>query len=406
MAEAGILRGLKVLEITHFIAGPFCARVLADLGAEVIKVEPPEKGDPLRDWGLKQDGQSVWWSVASRNKKCVTLNMKSPQARPILEKLIAWADVLVENFRPGQLEKWGLGWDVIQRLNPRCIVARISGFGQDGPYRDKVAFGAIGEAMGGIRYLTGHPPEVSDLPPVRTGIALADDIASIYAVSGILAAVYERDVIGTGKGRVVDVALYEGVFSFMEGALPEYGKFGHIRRPEGASMPTTAPSNAYRTRDAQWLIVAGNSDLITQRLLRLIGHGELANEPRFKTNADRVKHRAELDRLIGAWVATQDIAAAEQALGQSDVPVGRVYTIKDCAEDPHYQARGMIQEVADPRLGPVLHPGPVPRFDASGPGTRIAWAGPALGQHNAEVYGAIAGLGADDLGRLRAGGVV
>jgi crotonobetainyl-CoA:carnitine CoA-transferase CaiB-like acyl-CoA transferase len=385
----GPLRTLKVLELGHFIAAPFCTRLLADQGADVVKVEPPG-GDPARTWGKQVNGQSVMWSLHNRNKRCVTLDLKNPAERGRIEALVAWADVLAENFRPGQLERWSLGIDQLHAINPRLIVARISGYGQDGPYRNRASFGAVGEAFGGVRYLTGYPSGVSDLPPVRTGVSFGDDVAALYAAMGILAAVHERDVLGTGRGRVIDVALFEGVFSLLEGALPEYASCGVVRQPSGSAMPTSVPSDTYRAADG-WLVIAGNSDAIFRRLCGLIGRPDMATDERLATNAGRLIHRAEVDAAIAAWVATMPAAEAERVLNEESVPATRAFTVADCVEDPHYQARGMIVDVDDPLIGPTKHAGIVPRFDTTAPTGRIAWPGPGIGQHNAEVFGALAG---------------
>ena len=382
----GPLRSLKVLELGHFIAAPFCTRLLADQGADVIKVEPPG-GDPARDWGRKVNGQSAMWSLHNRNKRCVTLDLKAPGDRSKAEALVAWADVLVENFRPGQLERWGLGVERLHAINPRLIVARISGYGQDGPYRDRASFGAVGEAFGGLRYLTGYPEGTTDLPPVRTGVSFGDDIAALYAGFGILAAVHERDVLGTGKGRVIDIALYEGVFSLLEGALPEFASCGVVRRPTGSAMPTAVPSDTYRAQDG-WVVIAGNSDPIFHRLCHLMGRPDMAEDPRLSTNAGRLVHRTEIDAAIAAWVGTLTAEEAERILNDSAVPATRTFTIADCAEDLHYQARSMIVDVDDPLIGPTKHAGIVPRFDTAGATGRIAWPGPAIGQHNEEVFAA------------------
>lgn len=388
-AVDGPLRTLKVLELGHFIAAPFCTRLLADQGADVIKVEPPG-GDPARDWGRKVDGHSVMWSQHNRNKRCVTLDLKDPAQRPKAEALIAWADVLVENFRPGQLERWGFPVETLHALNPRLIVARISGYGQDGPYRDRASFGAVGEAFGGVRYLTGYPEGTTPLPPVRTGVSLGDDVAALYAAMGVLAAVHERDVLGTGRGRVIDIALYEGVFSLLEGALPEYASCGLVRQPSGSAMPTSVPSDTYRARDG-WLVIAGNSDAIYRRLCDIIGRPDMAQDPRLTTNAGRLAHRAEVDAAIAAWVETMSAAEAERVLNAASVPATRAFTIADCVDDPHYRARGMVVPVDDPLIGPTSHAGIVPRFDEGAPTGRIAWPGPALGQHDEEVFGALMG---------------
>ncbi|GJD52164.1 Succinyl-CoA--L-malate CoA-transferase beta subunit [Methylobacterium crusticola] len=399
-ATTGPLRGLKVLELGHFIAAPFCTRILADHGADVIKVEPPA-GEPLRTWGVQSRGHSVIWSLHNRNKRCVTLDMKAEASRPAIERLVRWADVVVENFRPGQLERWGLGFADLQRLNPRIILARISGYGQTGPYKDRHSFGAIGEAMGGIRYLTGFPEEQVDLPSVRTGISLGDDITALYAVAGVLSAVYERDVAGTGIGREVDIALYEGVFSLLEGILPEYGTQGSIRRPQGSAMPTAVPSDTYRSADGQWLVIAGNSDPIFVRLCTLMGRPDMASDPRLRTNVDRLRHRAEVDGAIADWAATLPAREAERRLNAAGIPASRTYTVADCAADPHFQAREMICEVQDPLIGPTLHPGVIPRFDEAGARGSIAWPGAPVGAHNDQVYVDLLGFTRSDVDTWR-----
>ena len=380
----GPLRSLRILELGHFIAAPFCTRLLADQGADVIKVEPPG-GDPARDWGRKVNGHSVMWSMHNRNKRCVTLDLKDAAERAKVEALVRWADVLVENFRPGQLERWDLGVETLHAWNPRLIVARISGYGQDGPYRDRASFGAVGEAFGGVRYLTGYPPGATDLPPVRTGVSFGDDVAALYAAMGVLAAVHERDVLGTGKGRVIDVALYEGVFSLLEGALPEYASCDVVRQPAGSAMPTSVPSDTYKAVDG-WLVIAGNSDAIYRRLCGIIGRPDMAADPRLATNAGRLEHRAEVDGAIAAWVATMSAAEAEKILNEQAVPATRAFTVADCVVDPHYQTRGMVVDVNDPLIGPTRHAGVVPRFDRGGATGRIAWPGPAVGQHNDEIF--------------------
>lgn len=400
-SPSGPLRGLKILEIGHFIAGPFCCRMLADQGAEVIKVESP-KGEPLRNWGHHSRGHSVIWSVMNRNKKMITVDMKNAGARPVLERLVKWADVVVENFRPGQMEKWGLSMSELRAINPRIILARISGYGQTGPYRDRFSFGAIGEAVGGIRYLTGYPEDATEMPPVRTGVSLGDDLSALYATQGILAAIYERDVLGTGVGREIDIALYEGVFSLMEGILPEYGSTGVVRRPQGSAMPTAVPSDIYRTRDGAWLLIAGNSDPIFRRLCALMGRPEMADDPRYLTNRDRIAHRAEVDGAIAGWVGTLDVDAVEAMLHEAGVPASRAYTVEDCVNDPHFQAREMIVKIDDPLIGPTLHPGIVPRFDEAGETGTIAWTGAAIGAHTDEVLRADLGFGDDEIAMLKA----
>lgn len=396
----GPLRGLKILELGHFIAAPFCTRMLADQGADVVKVEAPG-GEPLRNWGMSSKGNSIIWSLHNRNKRCITLDMKNPAAQPAIEGLIRWADVVVENFRPGQLEKWGFGYEAMQALNPRVILCRISGYGQDGPYSTRHAFGAIGEAMGGLRYLTGYPTEKTQLPPVRTGVSIGDDISALYAVGGILAAVYERDVTGTGVGRQIDVALYEGVFSMLEGILPEYGTLGVVREPQGSAMPTAVPSDTYRTADEGWLVIAGNSDPIFRRLCRIIGREDMAVDPEYLTNTHRIRNRAKVDAAIATWVATVSAAEGDRILNEAGIPATRAFTVKDCAEDPHFRARNMVVEVDDPLIGKTLHPGIVPRFDAAGAVGTIAWPGPAIGAHNEEVFSRDLGLSAAEISAMQ-----
>ena len=376
--RVGPLTGLKILEIGHYIAGPFCTRVLADLGAEVIKIEPPE-GDPVRGWGARKNGHPVWFSIHGRNKLSVVLDLR--RQRDQVLALAKRADVLVENLRAGQLERLNLGPDTLHALNPRLVIARISGFGQDGPYRDRPAFGAIGEAMGGIRHLTGHPAGLSDLPPPRCGISISDDLAGLYAAIGLLSAVYERDVTGTGKGRVIDVTLVDSVLNLMEGMLPEYALDGRIRQPAGAGLPTAAPTNTYPCADGKYLCIAGNSDLIFRRLATAIGHPEIADLPRFATNFDRCANVTELDAIIAAWTRTQPAATAEAILEAADVPCSRLYDIADAANDPHFQARRSVLPIDDPLIGQTLHFGPAIRLDGQPPDSAIAWTGPAIGAH-------------------------
>src|SRR4051794_10409894 len=383
---AGPLSALKVLEIGHYIAAPFCTRILADLGAEVIKIEPPG-GDPFRGWGAEKDGHSVWFSIHGRNKLCIELDLK--RDRDTLLKLVARADVLVENLRAGQLERLKFGPDVLQAANPRLVIAGISGYGQDGPYRDKPAFGAIGEAMGGLRHLTAHPAGASELPPPRCGISISDDLAGLYATIGLLSALWQPDAAGTGRGRVVDVNLVDSVFSLMEGMLPEYAMDGRVRQPVGAAIETAAPTNTYPCADGRWLCIAGNSDLIFARLMAAIGRPELARDPAYSTNADRCTRRTELDAAIAAWTRTLPAKEAEARLEAADVPCSRLYDIADCANDPHFRARGSVQEVADPLIGPTLHPGPVIRLDGERPEAVVGWPGPAAGAHTDYVLGTL-----------------
>lgn len=380
------LAGLRVLELGHYIAGPFATRLLADMGAEVVKVEPPE-GDPIRGWGSKAQGHPVWFSIHGRNKLSVTLDLKNPRDKARLLKLAAGADALVENFRPGYLERIGLGPEVLQAENPRLVIARVSGYGQDGPYRDKPAFGAIGEAMGGLRHLTANPGQ-TELPPPRCGISISDDLAGMYAAMAVVSACWGRDRAGEGgRGRIIDINLVDSVLSLMEGMLPEYGLTGKIRQPAGAAIPTAAPTNTYPCADGKWLCVAGNSDLIFRRLMGAIGRPELAEDPRMADNGGRCAHAAELDAAIGAWTRTLPAKEAQDILEAVDVPCSRLYDIRDIAEDPHFRARDSVMELRDPLIGPVLHPAAPFRFDGVAPRDMVRWTGPALGEHNARVFG-------------------
>ena len=379
------LQGLKIVELGHYIAAPFCTRLLADLGAEVIKIEPPE-GDPFRGWGAQKEGHSVWFSVHGRNKLSVTLDLKSDEGRRRVKALCARADGMVENFRPGYLERIGLGPAVLQAEKPGLVIARISGYGQDGPYRDKPAFGAIGEAMGGLRHLTANPGQ-SEYPPPRCGVSISDDLAGMYAALALVSACWGRDrAPGAKVGRVLDLDLVSSVFSLMEGMLPEHGLFGSVRQPAGAAIPTAAPTNTYLCADGKWLCVAGNSDLIFRRLMDLIGRPELAADPRMVTNGGRCAHADELDAAIGAWTRTLSARDAEAALETAEVPCSRLYDIADCAADPHFRARDMVLNVADPLLGDVLHPAPPFRLDGVAPADMVRWTGRAAGADNDHVF--------------------
>ena len=389
MSRPGPLTGLKVVELGHYIAAPFCTRILADLGAEVIKVEPPG-GDPFRGWGAAKDGHSVWFSIHGRNKLSVELDLKKDRA--VLLKLAARADVLVENMRAGQLERLKIGPEDLHAVNPRLVIARISGYGQDGPYRDKPAFGAIGEAIGGLRHLTGHPSGQSDQPPPRCGISISDDLAGLYAAIGLLSAVWERDAQSGGKGRIIDVNLVDSVFSLMEGMLPEHALDGRVRQPAGAAIPTASPTNTYPCADGKWLCVAGNSDLIFQRLMHVIGRLDLAADSAYVTNGLRCENRDALDTAIAAWTRTLPAKEAQELLDQAEVPCSRLYDIADCATDPHFLARKAVQTVDDPLIGRTLHPGPVIRMDGEDAADVVRWTGPAVGAHNDLVLHTLLGL--------------
>jgi crotonobetainyl-CoA:carnitine CoA-transferase CaiB-like acyl-CoA transferase len=400
----GPLSGLRILELGHFIAAPFCTRVLADLGADVIKVEPPERGDPVRTWGAISDGEtsSVWWSVHGRNKRCVTADLKKPEGIELVKKLIAHADAVVENFKPGQLAKWGLGVDDIAAANPDAVVVQISGYGQTGPYAKRAAFGVIGEAVGGIRHLSGYPKDVSDLPPVRTGVSIGDSIAGLYGAIGLLAALFEKQA-GRGRpGRTVDVALTESILSMLEGCLPEYGLMGMVRQPHGSTIPTAAPSSAYPSRDGRWFIIGANSETLFARLCDIMERPDMKTDPRYAGNPNRVRNMPVLDAEIAAWTQQFTIEELEEKISGADIPSTRIYDMADVAADPQFAARGMVRRVDDPRLGDVLHPGVVPMMpDADSAAGGVRWAGPAIGEHNEQVLGELLGLDSAEIERLR-----
>lgn len=396
------LEGLRVLELGSLIAGPFATRVMAEFGAEVIKVERPGSGDPLRTWRYVEPRTktSLWWALQSRNKKLVTLNLGHPDGLDLARRLATESDILVENFKPGTLEKLGLEWEILHELNPRLILVRVSGYGQDGPYKDRPGFANIGEAMGGIRYVTGEP----DRPPVRTGISLGDSLASLYAVIGALMAVHARDVRGLGEGQVVDVALYEAVFSLMESMVPEYDVAEIVRERTGAALPGITPSNSYCTGDGPYVAIGANSDAIFKRLMKAIGRPELAEDPRYESNAERTEHAAELDEMIENWTRRHTLDEILSILGEAAVPVGPIYSVTDIVQDEQYLAREMIVESEVEGIGPVKMPGLVPKLSAT-PG-KVEWYGGALGTHNEDVYGGLLGLTSEEMGRLYEEGVI
>ena len=398
-----VLHGLRILEIGHFVAAPFCARLLGDLGADVVKIEPLA-GDPARAWGAQRDGQSLWWSMHGRNKRSVAMNLKSPAARELVLRLVAKCDAVVENFRPGQLEQMGLGPGQLRAIRPDLVIAHISGFGQDGPYRNRAAFGVIGEAMGGLRYLTNHPPGLSHSPPVRVGVSIGDSIAGLYAAFGIMAALWDRDRKGSGQARTVDVALTESVLSMMEGMLPEFGALGRIKQPTGGGIATAAPSNAYGTADGQWILIAANSEPLFARLASLMGRPELVAMPQYKDNPARVRNAAALDALISEWTLQSTADALMKQLEGADIPACRAYTAADCASDPQFRYREMVRGVPDPQHGTVLQAGVVPKFPGSN--DTVRWAGPAVGQHTDEVLTQLLGIEPPELLRLRSEGVI
>lgn len=408
-APSGPLQGLKIVEFGHFIAAPFATRVLADMGAEIIKVEPPT-GDPVRSWGAQIDGRSVWWSVHGRNKRCVTLNLKVPEAREIALALVARADAVVENFRPGLMERFGLGPEALAAVKPGIVLVRVSGFGQTGPRAAEPSFGMIGEAMGGIRHLTGYPPDQTDLPPIRTGVSLGDSIAGLYGAIGLLAALWEQRATAPGPGtpaRIVDVALTESVLSLLEGVLPEYGALGLVRGPRGTQLPMAAPSGAYRCADGAWALIGANSQPLFRRFAEVMGQPELADDPRFVDNPARVANIVALDALIGEWTAGHPAGEIVARLEEAGIPASKIYTAVDIAADAQYRAREAVRPVPDPALGrDILHTAPVPRFAGPGPKEGIAWSGPEIGAHNDEVYGRMLGLSPDRLAALRKAGAI
>ena len=405
VTAAGLLSSLRVLELGHYVAAPFATRLLADLGADVIKIEP-KGGDPVRQWGEQVDGASLWWSMHGRNKRSVTLDLKAPEARAIILSLVRQCDAVIENFRPGQLAKMGLGPEVLRQARPDLVIAHVSGYGQTGPGRDRAAFGVIGEAIGGLRHLTDHAPGVSDLPPVRVGVSIGDSLAGLYAAFGVMAALWRRDRKGgDGAPRTLDVALTESVLSLMEGMLPEYGALAKIRHPLGGGIATAAPTNAYPTSDGRWVLIAANSEPLFARLMTLMGRPDLIGVPAYVGNQARVQNVAELDRLIGAWSRGYDADALIARLGEADIPSSRVYTAEDCARDPQYRARGMVREVADPAFRePVLHAGVVPKVVEDG--DAIRWPGPAIGAHTDEVLQEMLGFTPEAIGDLRRRGVI
>jgi formyl-CoA transferase len=391
------LAGVRVVEMGQLIAGPFCAKTLGDFGAEVVKIEAPGTGDPLRGWRLIKEGTSVWWQVQSRNKKSVALDLRQAEAQEIARRLIAEADVLVENFRPGMLEAWGMAPEVLQAAHPGLVILRISGYGQTGPYRDLPGFGLIGEAMGGLRHLTAEPGRV----PVRVGVSIGDTLAALHGVIGILMALYHRKA-HDGTGQVIDVALYEAVFNCMESLMPEYDAFGVVREPGGSALPGIAPSNAYPCADG-WVLVAGNGDSIFKRLMTAIGRQDLGGAPDLAHNAGRVARVAEIDGAIAHWTRTRTVDAVVQAMAQARVPAGKVYTARDIAQDPHYRAREMLLEQPTRDGYSVRVPGIVPKLSAT-PG-RVRTSAPHLGEDTDAVLAQL-GLAPEQIAALRARGIV
>jgi len=392
------LAGLKVLELGQLIAGPFAGKMLAEFGAEVIKIESPDGGDPLRQWRLLHKGTSLWWYVQARNKKSVTANLRVAEGQEIVRRLARDADIVIENFRPGTLEKWGLGYDALSAVNPGLILLRLSGFGQTGPYRDQPGFGAVGESMGGMRHVTGFP----DRPPVRMNISIGDALAALHGVIGVLMALHHREARG-GSGQVVDVALYEAVFNMMESLIPDYDIFGETRGRIGTGLTNIVPSNTYTTRDGHSVVIAGNGDSIYKRLMHAIGRDDLGQDPTLANNLGRVKRTAEIDGAICGWAAAHDLEQVLAALKAADVPHGKIYTAADIVADPQYGAREMIRQMQLPDGTPMKFPGIVPKLSDT-PGD-IDWIGPALGEHTDAVLRTL-GYADADIARLRAAGTI
>ena len=390
------LQGLKVIEMGQLIAGPFASKLLGEFGADVIKIEPPGVGDPLRKWRKIKDGTSLWWHVQSRNKRSLTLDLKQTEAQEIVRKLVSEADVLVENFRPGTLEGWGLGYDALKAINPRLIMLRISGYGQTGPYRDLPGFGVIGEAMGGLRHLSGYPGQA----PVRVGISIGDSLSSLYGVIGVLLALQER--ARSGEGQEIDVALYESVFAMMESLIPEYDAFGYIREPAGSALPGITPSNSYPCKDGSYVLIAGNGDSIYKCLMSLIGRDDLGNDPRLAQNDGRSQHAELIDGAIAEWTTQRGRDEVIEALKSARVPAGYPYTAADIVSDPHYLARQMIEQVQT-SVGPLKVPGVLPKLSRT-PG-RIGTGGPQLGEHNDDILAGL-GLSAEQVAGLRERGII
>ena len=400
--RSGPLAGLRIIELGTLLAGPFSGRLLGDMGAEIIKIEAPGKPDPLRDWGkARYNGKSLWWPIQSRNKKCVTLNLRVPEGQEMLLQLLEYADVVTENFRPGTLEKWNLGFDQLVEANPRIILARVSGYGQTGPYAERAGFASVAEAMGGMRYINGFPGE---LPP-RMNISLGDSLAAMFAVQGILAAIYERDVFGSGKGQEVDISLMEASYALLESTVPEYDRLGIIREPSGTFLKGVAPSNIFKAKDEKWMVIAANQDNVFMRLSDAIGRPDLKEDEKFSTHLARGENQEELDGIIADWAQQHTAEEIDRILNESGVICGPIYTVADIFDDPQFKARDMLLEHHDPVVGDFIGPGIVPRFTRT-PG-KVSWTGPwEIGSHNQEIWGDLLGRSENDLVRLEEEGII
>jgi formyl-CoA transferase len=402
-ATYGPLTGMRMIELGTLLAGPFAGRLLGDMGADVVKVEAPGKPDPLRDWGhARYEGRSLWWPVQSRNKKCITLNLRERRGQELLLELVRVADVVTENFRPGTLERWNLGYERLSEANPGVVLARISGYGQTGPYAERAGFASVAAAMGGLRYINGFPGEA----PPRTGISLGDSLAAMFAVQGILAALYRRDVLGgDGRGQVVDVSLMEASFALLESAVPEYDRLGIVRQPSGTGLKGVAPSNIFKSRDDTWVVIAANQDAVFRRLCGAMGRPELADDPRYATHVARGENQEEVDGLVAEWAARHDAHEIDRILNDAGVVCGPIYSIAEIFEDPQFRAREMLVEHVDPDFGPYVGPGIVPKFSET-PGA-VRWSGTwEEGSHNEEIYCGLLGLSPSELEGLREDGIV
>lgn len=395
------LTGLRVLELGQLLAGPFAGFLLASFGAEVIKVEAPGTGDALRKWRKLDQGTSLWWRSLARGKRSITCNLREPAGRDLLRRLLAdGVDIVVENFRPGRMEAWGLGYEDLRAIDPRIIMVRVSGYGQTGPYRDRPGFANVAEAFGGLRYVTGFP----DRPPVRTGVSIGDSLAGLHAAFATLAAVHERDVVGSGQGQEIDVALYESVLSIMESLVPEYDRQGHVRERTGSALPGIVPSNTYRCADDRYVVIGANSDGLFRKLMHAIDRPDLADDPRLAHNDGRSAHAAQIDAAIGSWTSAHGLPHVLAALRQADIPSGPINTAADLFDDPHVQARQMLESVPLPDGSPLRMARPTPLMSRTPPQSHFA--GPDLGAHNQEIYGGRLGMSDEELARLRADGVI
>jgi formyl-CoA transferase len=398
----GPLAGVRIIELGQLLAGPFTGRLLGDLGAEIIKVEAPGQPDPMRDWGhARYHERSLWWPVLSRNKKCVTLNLRTERGQELLLELVRRSDVVVENFRPGTLERWNLGFDRMREVNEGIILARVSGYGQTGPYAGRAGFASVSEAMGGLRYINGFPDE----PPPRIGISLGDSLAGLFAAQGVLAALYKRDALGFRRGQIVDASILEACFALLEGTVPEYDRLGIVREPSGTSLKGIAPSNIFRSRDGKWMVIAANQNQLFRRLCEAMGRPELADDERFETHLARGENQEELDGMIGDWAAQHDAEQIDRVLNDAKVVCGPIYTIADIFQDPQFKARDMLIPHQDPEFGEYIGPGIVPKLSET-PG-EVRWSATwEEGSHNDEIYGDLLGLSPEERDELRQEGVL